>query len=98
MVNAAGTVRGRWIVSAAERSVKGEQAIAILRKIVDSVEALSIETPENDLTRDGGEEYHGHWFGWFEASHTDDEPPHTEAVQWPNLGILIEQAKEVLSQ
>jgi hypothetical protein len=66
----------------------------ILREIVDSVEALAIETPYNDLTRDGGEDYHGHWFGWFEASHTAED--YREAIQWPNLGLLIEEAKEVL--
>jgi hypothetical protein len=67
----------------------------LLRAIVADVEAMRIETPECDITRDGGEGYQEHWFGlstWW-ADEWDNE---TVNVQWPNLGNLVQQAKDLL--
>ena len=66
-----------------------------LRSFVADAEAMRCPTPDCDLTRDGGKDYQEHWFGYFDASYTD-EHDYTEAIQWPCLGILIEQGKELI--
>ena len=68
----------------------------LLQSIVTDVEAMRVDTPKNDLTRD--KQYQGHWFGGFSAYDLDFGGDYNEEMsfQWPCLGILIDKAKELL--
>ena len=59
------------------------------------VEAMQTECPfgEFDMSSEAEKE---HWFGWFEFGKYDDESYSGFAIQWPNLGILIEEAKQLI--
>jgi hypothetical protein len=65
----------------------------ILKSIVADVEGMKADAPE-DIMRDSGSEDKEHWFGPFELGENDQESYTGFSVQWPNLGILIEEAKK----
>lgn len=67
----------------------------ILRAIVADVEAMKSEMPDTleRLEIPGESE---HWFGPFEEGCRDSEDYSGYTIQWPNLGILIEEAKIAL--
>lgn len=73
-----------------EREVKLEK---ILRSIVTDVEAMKAEAP-HEIKQMGLSEEEKHWFGGF--SSIAGSPDEELAFQWPNLGILIEEAKQIL--
>jgi hypothetical protein len=69
----------------------------ILKAIVADVEAMRTDFPPAwENTGDKSEEEH--WFGTFETACANYNGDYDDqvAVQWPNLGILIEEAKESL--
>ena len=70
----------------------------LIRGLIADVEAMRLEEcPSFDLREDGGEEDQVHWFGGFGEGHYDEED-FTTSIQWPNLGILIDQLKEVANE
>lgn len=86
------------IASQSERlrklSSKHADALAILRSIVADVDAMRCKTPAWIEMLEEGEPTED-WFGGFEDGTFDDSADHYY-IRWPNLGILLEQAKEVV--
>ena len=69
----------------------------ILKAIVGDVEAMRCEPPF-DIGQLGIPEENEHWFGGFSESecYDGDYDSPMARIQWPNLGILIAEAKELL--
>jgi hypothetical protein len=69
---------------------------ALIRSLIADVDGMKLEEcPVFDLREDGGEQYEDHWYGGFGEGQYDDESC-TFDIQWPCLGILIEQIKGVI--
>ena len=65
----------------------------ILASIVADVEAM-----KRNLPYEAGNADPDHWFGPFGEAVGDYESYSGHSIQWPNLGILIEEAKERLKK
>lgn len=70
----------------------------ILESIVADVEAMQTDSAPYEMDRIGNPEEEDYWFGWFENGWRDSESYMGYAIQWPNLGILLKEAKEYLDQ
>lgn len=73
--------------------MKEIEARELLLSIVADVEAMKCEMPSwHDVLEDSAKD---HWFGPFEEASYDSHDYSGFYIQWPNLDILIEQAKEI---
>lgn len=60
-------------------------ATEVLRSLVADIEAMKAKQQE-------------HWFGGFESWYEDHDATGVVYVQWPNLGILLEEAEQALKE
>lgn len=69
-----------------------DKALALLRALIADVDAMKAQAPRDYATQ--GEQ--DHWYGGF--SNVGYEGDYNEEVkfQWPNLGLLIEQARKIV--
>jgi hypothetical protein len=75
-----------------------DAAYELLKSLIVDVEAMERDVPfDFELELKENPEYNTHWFGGFEIGHTDVENS-TTSIQWPCLGILINQAKELTKE
>lgn len=69
----------------------------ILKDIIADVDAMRSEPPA-DIRLEGDQDTQVHWFGGFEQGHVDHEAYTGTYIQWPNLGLLIQQATAVIGK
>lgn len=77
-----------------DRAINAEK---LLRSIVADVEGMKCEMPHwYEALDDASKE---HWFGGFAQGtyHPDPQEYPFYYIQWPDLGILLEQAKKIVN-
>jgi hypothetical protein len=67
----------------------------LLQSIIDDVEAMRVTEP-GDITEEEYEDS-GHWFGPFGNSY-QSRKDYLGYCEWPNLSILIEEAKKLIGK